>query len=135
MKKVSCNVLYGVSMPACCCDMKNVTIDLGLFQEREDAECAGMLTKKILENDDSFEFISVGDFDIQKEYYPDAELTNEKFTTRYNENLNDFVRKNAFTQKFLEKYGFVELSMFVMDCLDECIKDEKPGKSPTQRGE
>lgn len=135
MKKVLCNVLYGVSMPACRDDMEKVIIDLGLFQEREDAECAGMLTKKILEVDDSLGFVSVGDFSIEKEYYPDTELSNKKFTTRYNEDLNDFVKKNEFTQNFIDEKGFVELSMLIMDCLEKCIKEEKPSKTPTQRGE
>ena len=135
MKKVLCNVLYGVSIPACRVYNESVTIDLGLFKERQDAECAGMITKKILNSENPFYIISVGDYEVQKEFFPDAEMNSVKVTDRLNKDLNDFVMKNPITQNFMDEKGFVELGMLVLDCEEEYLNNQKSSKASAQKGE
>ena len=135
MKKVLCNVLHNVKIPAYRNDLGRVSIDLGLFNEREDAECAGMLVKKILEAENGFGFLSVGNYDIQREYIPDSEMNNPMVVSRYNEDLEKFVQKNAYTNYYIEKFGATEFSMMVFDCLNQCMRSEDDSKKLKQKGE
>ncbi len=135
MKKVLCNVLFGVNMTACRCDMENVLIDLGLFEEREDAECAGILVKQILSGEDDFEFLSVGNYEVKKEYFPDAEMNKSVVTSRFNEDLDAFVRNNPYVQQYIETNGFGNFSMLLIDCLNQCMDAEESSKKSNQKGE
>lgn len=135
MKKVLCNVLYGVNIPVYHKELGNTSLDLGLFEEEEDAICAGMLTNKILEKENEFDFLSVEDFEVQKEYYPDSEMTSQRVTSRLNEDLNAFVTNNTYTNYYADKKGFVDLSMLLIDCLETCMKKDVSSNNPKQQGE
>ena len=135
MKKIMCNVLYGVNIPVYHKELGHTSLDLGLFADREDAICAGLMTKKILEAENVFDFLSIGNFDVNNEYIPESEMNSQKVSSRFNSDLNSFVTNNTYTNYYLNRHGFTELSILVMDCMGDSVYENPKEEPVTQKGE
>lgn len=123
MKKVLCNVLYEVKIPVHHKEMGNIALDVGLFAEKEDAEFAGMITKRILDGSEDYELmLSVYDYSVAREYLPDSEMKNQQNNTRYYSDLNHFAMNDKFVKDFVNKYGVDSLEMLACDCMEEIEK-------------
>ena len=129
MKKVLCNVLYEVKIPVTHRELGDVPIDLGLFVDMEDAECAGLLSKKVLSNQEDFDFLAVEDADIHNAYIPESEMKTQAVSVRLHNDLTHFAVTDSFIKHFTDKYGMVALEMLVFDCMEEledCEKESNP---------
>ena len=136
MEKVVCNVLYSVNVPVVHREIGDTFFNLGLFEDREDACCSGLLAKKILENKEDFDFLSVEDYKIAKEYIPESEMNKQHVASRFHPDINHFVTNNPITAHFLDKRGIVALEMLAYDCISELeVKDQDQNESKVQKGE
>lgn len=120
MKKVLCNVLYEVKIPVYHKEMGDISLDVGLFDEKEDAEVAGMITKRILDNSEDYEqMLSVFDYSVAREYLPDSEMRNQQNSTRYYPDLNHFAMNDKFVNDFIDTNGITALETLVCECMEE----------------
>ena len=133
MKKVLCNLLYEVKIPVTHKELGDVPLDLGIFVDMEDAECAGMLSKKILSMDD-YDFLAVGDYEVNNEYIPESEMKSPKVVNRLHKDLNHFALNDNFIKNFMNKYGFIALSEILIDCVEEIEARENAETNPSQKG-
>ena len=134
MEKVVCNVLYSVSIPVVHKEIGDTFFNLGLFEDMEDACCSGLLTKKILENKEDFDFVTVDDYKVATEYIPESEMDKQHVVSRFHPDLNHFVIENPIMVHFSDKRGTVALEMLVFDCMDELDEKTQSG-NPKQKGE
>ena len=106
MRKVLCNVLYQAELPVFGRELGGVNITVGLFKDQVDAAIASETVSKILsENASDFDLIAVDNFDIKDIYVPETKMKDKKIITFLYDSVDEFVKKNTYTNFYETKKG------------------------------